>query len=59
VTELGNHVDVTVAITPNTKIVSATGKTLGMNDLKKGDGVGISHDASVASMVVVNPVTVP
>jgi len=59
VTELGNNVDVTVSITPKTKIVSTTGKTLGMNDLKKGDGVGISHEASVASLIVVNPVTAP
>jgi len=59
VTGLGNHVDVTVALTPNTRIVSASGKTLGVNDLKKGDGVGISHDASVASLVVVNPATGP
>ena len=57
VTELGSDVTVTVAITPKTRIVSNAGKTLSMNDLKKGDGVGIAHQASVASLIVVNPVT--
>lgn len=59
VTELGTNADVTVGITPKTTIVSHTGKTLGMNDLKKGDGVGIAHQASVASLIVVNAVTAP
>jgi hypothetical protein len=59
VTELGTDADVTVAISPKTRIVSKAGKTLGMNDLRKGDGVGIAHHASVASLIVVNPVTTP
>jgi len=57
VTELSNGADITVAVTPDTTIVSKSGKSLGMNDLKKGDGVGITHHSSVASMIVVNPVT--
>jgi hypothetical protein len=57
VTELGSGAEVKVAVTSKTTIVSNTGKTLGMNDLKKGDGVGIAHHASVASMIVVNPAT--
>src|SRR5262249_12000165 len=57
VTELGNGAAITVAVTPETTIVSKSGKSLGMNDLKKGDGVGITHHASVASLIVVNPVT--
>jgi hypothetical protein len=57
ITELGSNAEVTVAITPKTTIVSNSGKTLGTNDLKKGDGVGIAHQASVASMIVVNPLT--
>jgi Cu/Ag efflux protein CusF len=59
VTEIGSNVDVTVSITPKTTIVSNSGKSIGMNDLKKGDGVGIAHQSSVASMIVVNPVTAP
>jgi len=59
VTEIGNNIDVTVAITPETTIVSNSGKTLGINDLKKGDGVGIAHRSSVASMIVVSPTTNP
>jgi hypothetical protein len=56
-TELGSGGDITVAVTPETTIVSKSGKSLGMNDLKKGDGVGITHHASVASLIVVNPIT--
>jgi hypothetical protein len=59
VSEMGDGADVTVAITPETTIVSKSGKTLGMNDLRKGDGVGIAHQASVAGLIVVNPVTAP
>jgi Cu/Ag efflux protein CusF len=57
VTELGSSADVKVAVTPKTTIVSNVGKTLEMKDLKKGDGVGIAHQASVASMIVVDPYT--
>jgi len=59
VTEIGNNVEVTVAVTPKTTIISNEGKSLGMTALKKGDGVGIAHESSVASMIVVNPVTTP
>ena len=59
VTEIGSNVDVTVAVNSQTTIVSGTGKTLGMGDLQKGDGVGIAHQASVASLIVVNPVSAP
>jgi len=59
VTELGSNTDVTVAVTPKTTIISSSGKTIGMNDLKKGDGVGIAHQSSVASMIVVNPKNTP
>ena len=59
VTEIGNGTDVTISVTPKTTIVSATGKSLGINDLKKGDGVGIAHESSVASLIVVNPGSAP
>jgi hypothetical protein len=59
VTEIGTNIDVTVAVTPKTTIVSSAGKTLEMNALKKGDGVGIAHQSSVASLIVVNPVVAP
>jgi hypothetical protein len=55
VTELGTNADLTVAVTPQTNIVSSTGKTLKMSDLQKGDGVGIAHQASTASLIVVSP----
>ena len=54
VTETGTTTDVTVAVTPDTTIVSTAGKKLELKELKKGDGVGISHTNSVASKVVVN-----
>jgi hypothetical protein len=54
VTETGSSTDVTVAITPETSIVTVKGKKLELKELKKGDGVGISHVNSVASKIVVN-----
>ena len=54
VTETGTTTDVTVAITPETSFVTTAGKKLELKELKKGDGVGISHTNSVASQVVVN-----
>ncbi len=54
VTETGTTTDVTVAVTPETTIISTDGKKMDLKDLKKGDGVGISHLNSVASKVVVN-----
>jgi hypothetical protein len=54
VTETGTTIDVTVAIKPETSIVSVQGKKLELKELKKGDGVGISHVNSVASKVLVN-----
>jgi Cu/Ag efflux protein CusF len=54
VTETGTTTDVTVAVTNDTSIVSTVGKKIELKELKKGDGVGISHVNSVASKVVVN-----
>jgi hypothetical protein len=54
VTEIGTGNDVKIAITPSTTIVTGQGQTLSLKDLKKGDGVGIAHEASVASKIVVN-----
>jgi hypothetical protein len=54
VTETGTTTDVTVAIKPDTTILTVKGKKLGLKELKKGDGVGISHINSVASKVLVN-----
>jgi len=53
VTETGTTNDVTVAVTPETSIVTNDGKKIELRDLKKGDGVGISHVNSVASKIVV------
>lgn len=54
VTEIGTKAEVKVAVTPDTAIVTGEGKTMELKDLKKGDGVGVAHDASVASKIVVN-----
>ncbi|WP_435006138.1 hypothetical protein P12x_003790 [Tundrisphaera lichenicola] len=54
VTEIGTENDVTVAVSPETSIVTPAGKKIELKELKKGDGVGISHVNSVASKVVVN-----
>jgi hypothetical protein len=54
VTETGTTTDVTVAVTPETSIVTTAGKKIELKELKKGDGVGISHVNSVATKVVVN-----
>ena len=53
VTEIGTTSDVTVAITPDTSIMTSGGKKFQFKDLKKGDGVGISHVNSIASKIVV------
>jgi Cu/Ag efflux protein CusF len=54
VTETGTDTDVTVAVNADTVISTTDGKKLELKELKKGDGVGISHVNSVASKVVVN-----
>jgi len=54
ITEIGTNNIIKVAVTPETTIVNGQGKTLGLKDLKKGDGVGIAHTDSVASKIVVN-----
>lgn len=54
VTETGTNTDVTVAVNADTSIADTAGKKLEIKELKKGDGVGISHVNSVASKVVVN-----
>ncbi len=54
VTETGTNTDVTVAINSDTSIATTAGKKIELKELKKGDGVGISHINSVASKVVVN-----
>jgi len=54
VTETGTTKDITVAVNDQTTIVTTEGRTLHMRDLKEGDGVGISHIASLAKKIVVN-----
>ncbi len=54
VTETGTTTDVTVAVTTDTSILTTAGKKIELKELKKGDGVGISHINSVATKVVVN-----
>ena len=54
VTETGTDTDVTVAVNADTVINTTDGKKLELKELKKGDGVGISHVNSVATKVVVN-----
>lgn len=54
VTTIESGAAVKVAVTSKTAIVTSQGKTMELKDLKKGDGVGIAHQASVASRIVVN-----
>ena len=54
VTETGTNTDLTVVITAETSIITTEGKKIELKELKKGDGVGISHLSSVASKVIVN-----
>jgi hypothetical protein len=53
VKEVGTKADVSLEVTPKTAIVTTSGKTIELKDLKKGDGVGIAHEGSVASKIVV------
>lgn len=54
VTETGTTTDFTVAVTADTIITTTDGKKIELKELKKGDGVGISHINSVASKITVN-----
>jgi hypothetical protein len=54
ITEIGTNNVVKIAVDSNTTIITGQGKTLSLKDLKKGDGVGVAHDGSVASKIVVN-----
>jgi hypothetical protein len=53
VTETGTSTDVTVAVNGETSIVTTEGKKLEVQELKKGDGVGIAHTNSLASRIIV------
>ena len=55
VTDPATGKDVDVTVNDQTVIRSASGKTLKVDDLKQGDGVGIAHARGVASEIVVNP----
>ena len=48
------NTEYTVKVNEKTSIVTSAGKKLKMNDLKKGDGVGISHQGGLASKIIVN-----
>ena len=54
VTPTDKQLNVDVKVNSDTEIVTSAGKKMEMKELKKGDGVGISHINSVASKVVVN-----
>ena len=54
VTETGTTKDITVAVNGETTIHNTAGTQMELKDLKKGDGVGISHINSVATKIVVN-----
>jgi hypothetical protein len=53
VTETGTTKDLTVAVTPQTVIETNEGKTLKIEDLKEGDGVGLTHVGGVAKRIMV------
>ncbi len=54
VTETGTNTDFTMAVNERTAITTTEGRTLAIKDLKPGDGVGISHVASVAQAIKVS-----
>jgi len=54
VTELKSNADTTIGINAKTSIVTTDGKPLEIKALKKGDGVGITHEKGLASKIVVN-----
>jgi len=55
VTEVGTNADYKVIVNPQTQVVTAEGKTLKMNELHPGDGVGIAHHQGVATKIIVAP----
>lgn len=54
VTLTGTDKDVTVAVNDQTTIATPEGKMLKIQELKEGDGIGLTHTASVAKKIVVN-----
>jgi len=52
--ELGTKANISVSINSKTTLVTTTGKSIEVKELKKGDGVAVAHDASVASKIVVD-----
>jgi hypothetical protein len=54
VRESGTDKDITVTVNGRTKVTTTEGRTLELKDLKPGDGVGIVHQASVASEIKVS-----
>jgi len=55
VTEAGTNRDVDVMVNNLTVLRTATGRALGLNELRPGDGVRIAHVGGVASQVIINP----
>src|SRR4051794_33213734 len=54
VTEKVTDKNIDVSVTPQTRIVTAQGQPLTLKVLKRGDGVGITHNGGVAALIVVN-----
>ncbi|MEO6812078.1 MAG: hypothetical protein ABI353_23460 [Isosphaeraceae bacterium] len=54
VRESGTDKDITVTVNGRTKVTTTEGRMLELKDLKPGDGVGIVHQASVASEIKVS-----
>jgi len=54
VTDSASNTDYTMKVNEKTTIVTSAGKKLKMSELKKGDGVGISHQGGLASKIIVN-----
>jgi len=53
-TDDATKTEYTVKVNEKTTLVTSAGKKLKMSELKKGDGVGISHQGGLASKIVVN-----
>jgi len=52
VTETGTGTDYPIAVNGQTQVLTATGKSLTLKDLRKGDGLAVTHLGGVATKIV-------
>jgi Cu/Ag efflux protein CusF len=54
VVEMGTDALIGLTVNPQTRITSNDGGPMSLGDLKRGDGVGIAHQDSIATSILVN-----